>query len=789
MSSIAPGVRSGGHGAVAYVCGGPPSLHHRLIVPIIAAMKTTPAIVSPTLWSRCKGQYTQTAYANPAHIRAPMIPLRYLISVSSVAFAMRMVSRISSYSPPDRISPKKKIMFLQKLTYPVSMRRKNGMGKLRWGILSTGRISGIFANGVKESETGELLAVGSRTKEAAEKFGNEYGVPRRYGSYEELLADPDVDAVYISTPHPMHAEWAIKAAEAGKHILCEKPLTINYPEATAVIEAARKNDVFLMEAFMYRCHPQTAELVKLIREGAIGEVKIIQATFSFHAGFNPESRLFNNALGGGGILDVGCYPMSMSRLIAGAALGKDFAEPIDVKGMGHIGETGVDEYAVATLLFPNDIIARLYTGVRLSQENVVRIYGSEGNILQTSPWFGGRKEAKIIVRRNGEEPREIIFEDTCSSYALEADVVARNIERRQAPSPAMSWDDSLGNMRALDLWRTSFGMIYDVEKPTANFPTVDRRPLAVRSDNRMKYGRLEGLDKPVSRLIMGATLAGSTIQLPHASVLFDEFFRQGGNCFDTAYIYGNADAILGQWMKNRGIREQVVVLGKGAHTPFCNPEDLTKQLFETLERMQTDYLDIYMLHRDNPEIPVGEFIDVLNEHRNAGRIRAFGGSNWSIERVEAANAYAKSKGLAGFSAVNNNFSLARMVSEPWGGCIASSDPESRAWFEKTQMPLLSWSSLAKGFFACEEFDTLPANHLIRCWYSEDNLERLARAREMAREKGVLPIQIALAYVLCQPFPTFALFGPANIREMNVSMEALDIVLTPDELRWLDLGDA
>jgi predicted dehydrogenase/aryl-alcohol dehydrogenase-like predicted oxidoreductase len=659
------------------------------------------------------------------------------------------------------------------------------MSKLRWGLISTGRISGVFAKGLEASTTGELLAVGSRTQEAADKFGDEYKVPRRYGSYEALLADPDVDAVYISTPHPMHAEWAVKAAEAGKHILCEKPLTPNYPEATAVIEAARRNDVFLMEAFMYRCHPQIAKLVELVRDGVIGDVRIIQATFSFQAGFNPESRLFSNALGGGGILDVGCYCTSMSRLIAGAALGMDFAEPVEVRAMGRIGGTGVDEWAAGLLRFPNDIIAQIATGVSLGQENVVRIFGSQGNIFVPSPWFGG-ETAKLVVNRHGEQPREVVLENNPSSYTLEADAVARNIEKRQAPSPCMSWDDTLGNMRTLDLWRAAMGQMYEIERPTASFPTVDRRPLSVRSGNSMKYGRIEGLDKPVSRAVMGVMIGGTPYQLPHASVLFDEFFRCGGNAFDTAYIYGNADAILGQWMKNRGIREQVVVLGKGAHTPFCNPDDLTRQLLETLERMQTDYLDIYMMHRDNPEIPVDEFIDVLNEHKSAGRIRAFGGSNWVIERIQAANNYARKKDLAGFSAVSNNLSLARMIAPPWDGCIASSDPESRAWFEKIQMPLMSWSSLARGFFVSGDPANLSDQSMVACWYSDDNFRRLERAKELARRKGVEPVNIAMAWVLCQPFPTFALFGPANIREMNVSLRSFDVDLTPEELRRLNL---
>ena len=163
------------------------------------------------------------------------------------------------------------------------------MSKLAWGIISTGRIAGVFANGVKGSETGELLAVASRTQEAADKFGDEHNIPRRYASYEALLADPDVQAVYVATPHPMHSEWAIKAAEAGKHILCEKPLTLDYAGAMAVVDAARRNNVFLMEAFMYLSHPMLAKLYETVRSGAIGKVKVIQSTFSFYAGYDPRA--------------------------------------------------------------------------------------------------------------------------------------------------------------------------------------------------------------------------------------------------------------------------------------------------------------------------------------------------------------------------------------------------------------------------------------------------------------------------------------------------------------------
>lgn len=331
---------------------------------------------------------------------------------------------------------------------------------LQWGIIGTGFIAHVFAEGIAQSNTGTLVAVGSRTQDAANRFGETWNVPRRYSSYAELLADRDVQAVYISTPHPLHAEWAIKAAQAGKHILCEKPLTLNYAQAEAVVEAARKNDVFLMEAFMYRCHPQTEKLVELIRSGIIGQVRVIQATFSFKSDDDPDGRLLNNTLGGGGILDVGCYCASIARLIAGAAIGERFSNPVRVVGIGHVGETHVDEYAVASLSFPGDIIAQLFCGVRVNGGSKVHIYGTEGSIFVSSPFTPGAGEALSmrVKKEGGQEKQDIFVENSTGLYALEADTVAKYLPVRQAP--AMNWEDTLGNMRTLDQWRAAVGVVY-----------------------------------------------------------------------------------------------------------------------------------------------------------------------------------------------------------------------------------------------------------------------------------------------------------------------------------------
>ena len=344
---------------------------------------------------------------------------------------------------------------------------------LGWGILGAGKIAQAFALGVASSRTGRLVAIGSRATQKAQAFKEAFGVPHAHGSYEALLADPDVQAVYIATPHPMHAEWAIKAAEAGKHILCEKPLTLNHAEAMSVLEAAKEAGVFLMEAFMYRCHPQTAKILEIIRSGLIGEIRVIQASFGYGSGArcDPASRAFANELGGGGILDVGCYPVSMARLIAGVAQGKDFLDPIVVSGMAHLGETGVDEWAVGLLRFPGDIFAEVSTGVRQNLENGVRIFGSAGSLWAAHPWTHNRNEAvsnELVVTVNTEkEPRLVTVTPEMTAYGYEVDAFGDALAagRCEAGPPAMTWADTLGNMKTLDLWREAVGLTYEMEKP------------------------------------------------------------------------------------------------------------------------------------------------------------------------------------------------------------------------------------------------------------------------------------------------------------------------------------
>jgi len=343
-----------------------------------------------------------------------------------------------------------------------------GNGRLGWGILGTGKIARIFGRALAGSARGRLVAVASRAADRAEPLAAELGAPRSYGAYDDLLADGEVDVVYVATPHPTHLEWGSKAAAAGKHVLCEKPLGVNRDEAERLVEAARRAGVFLMEAFAYRCHPQTAKLVALLRGGAIGEVRLIEAAFGYDAGPSPGNYLLSRELAGGGILDVGCYTTSMARLVAGVATGAAVAEPTAVGGAGLIGvDTGVDHYAAASLRFPGGIVASLTCGMQVNLGGVLRVYGSGGTIVVPSPWLpglGGRPSS-IRVEPRGAAPLEHVVEPAADLYAIEADTVADFVDAAQAP--AMPWRDSLGNMTTLDKWRKAIGLVYDMDAPGA----------------------------------------------------------------------------------------------------------------------------------------------------------------------------------------------------------------------------------------------------------------------------------------------------------------------------------
>lgn len=663
---------------------------------------------------------------------------------------------------------------------------------IRWGILGPGTIARDFFAGAAQCHDAQVAAIGTRNP-GKPGLADSFPGTRILAGYDALLADPNVDAIYIAVPHPAHAQWAIKAAEAGKHVLCEKPMGLSAAEAEAMQVASRKAGTFLGEAYMYRLHPLTAKLIEILKAGTIGDVRMVRSSFGFaKTPFDPQHRLFSNALAGGGILDVGGYPVSMARLVAGINEPSGILEPDEVTAVGHLGETGVDEWTSALLHFPNGVIAEVSCSVSLAQENVLRVIGTEGRIEIDQFWFAGGKQGgkctiRIIAKDGGQT--DVVVDEPRHLYSFEVDAATQAIRagRTEFVYPGMTNADTLGNLRVLDKWRAAIGLEYEIEKPAHRTRTI-RGDALTRKDAKVARGAMTGLPKEMSLAALGLIQFSA---FSAAAIVLDAFFEAGGNLVDTAFGYGGGtqDRLLGEWIRSRRIREEIVVIGKGAHTPLCYPDVIAKQLTISLDRMQSDYVDIYFMHRDNPDVPVGEFVDAMDAEVKAGRIRGpFGGSNWTRERMDDAIAYAERTGKTRPTVLSNNFSLAQMVEPVWDGCIASADDEWKIWLTSRQVTNFAWSSQARGFFTDRagrgKFDD---TELTRSWYSESNFARRDRAIELGRRLGKDPIQIALAYALAQQGRVVPLIGPGSLAELEHSLGAFAIQLAPEDVRWLETG--
>ena len=319
--------------------------------------------------------------------------------------------------------------------------------RLRWGILATGSIARQFAAGLPKSETGTLQAVGSRTRRSAEEFVAQYGGKPCEG-YDAVLADPEVDAVYIATPHLLHAEWTIKAARAGKAILCEKPFTLSADEAEGALAAVREAGVFFMEAFMYRVHPQTIKVRDLVRDGAIGRPLVVNAEFGFAASRDWGNFRADGALGGGGLMDVGTYCTTFASLVAGEEAEKACYN-------AEITEKGYDAFGSGALGYPSGMTAAFSTGIHAGLTNDARVYGESGAILVSSPWKCA--SSTLTLKRTGRDGETFDFDSSNDDlYALEADAVAASLEKGECPH--MTLAETLANMRTLDKLRASAGM-------------------------------------------------------------------------------------------------------------------------------------------------------------------------------------------------------------------------------------------------------------------------------------------------------------------------------------------
>jgi len=315
----------------------------------------------------------------------------------------------------------------------------------------------------------------------------------------------------------------------------------------------------------------------------------------------------------------------------------------------------------------------------------------------------------------------------------------------------------------------------------------------------MKYGSLPDVDGRVSRLVMGS-MVFSTEKQDLTNELLDRFLEAGGTAIDTARVYakGTSEEAFGSWLQSRGCRDQVVVIGKGAHHDSqtferrVNAAAIHEDVQTSLRSMQIEKIDVYVLHKDDEDVAVGPVIEALNEEHAAGRIGAFGGSSWTHQRIAEANAYAEAHGLKPFTVSSPNLALAVPNEPMWVGCVSlSGDEEALDWYEKNQMPVFAWSSQARGFFSGRYApdmtgETMDQQNVIRTYFSAANWERYRRAEELAKEKGCTLQQVTLAWVLAQPLNLYALIGPATTSELDNSLGALDVVLSEEELAWLNL---
>ena len=661
---------------------------------------------------------------------------------------------------------------------------------VKWGVISTGTISKAFCDSIKYSQEGKLSAVASRSSKNLKYFSDKYGVDT-YDSYDALLNDSTIDAVYIGTPHSSHFDLSLKTLRSGKHLLCEKPMTMNSTEAMILLNESRKLNLFFMEAFMYRCHPLTHQMLELVKQEFTNQEVLIESSFGFTADVDEKHRLKNPELGGGSILDIGCYPLSMVRLIAGNLLEKSFADPLTISASGELTPAKIDLNAKAELEFSPKIKATIKSAINKEYENSLKISSGDKQIFVKEPWhcgqFQGQKAEIKILENNKEKVIEVT--DDIGLFTREIDEASSCIKERRIESSFMPHADSLSNSIWLDKWLNEIKVIYPAN--TINTSSL-RNSVFSKPSEDLKSIRIPELDKEISPIVFGCD---NQINEIHAFAMFDYYYSKGGKVFDTAYIYnyGLSDKYLGDWINSRKL-EDVVVLGKGAHTPDCFPDKIRPQIEESLSRGNLDKLDIYCLHRDNLDVPVSEFIDALNECRKDGLIEVLGASNWELARFKSANDYANEHDIAGFKVLSNNFSLARMIEPVWPGCFSCDDAYLK-YLKDNNIHLFPWSSQARGFFvnqvefAANEHFANPTNEEEkRVWHDELNLIRRDRAIELAKEKSCQPIQIALSYVVNLEISAYPLVGPRNFFELDSCIEATNIQLSNQELRYLETGN-
>jgi len=326
----------------------------------------------------------------------------------------------------------------------------SGGSSVRWGIAGTGMIAGIFANAFAEVDGGSVVAVGSRALTSATRFAATHAIPRAHGTYADLVADPEVDAIYVATPHAQHEELTVAALEAGKHVLCEKPMSLSAPQSARMVEAARAHDRFLMEALWSRFLPAYLTIDELVADGAVGEVLCVDASLGFRAPFDPDHRLFDRELGGGALLDLGIYPVHLAHSVLGT--------PSAVGAAARLGPTGVDEHTVVTMEFADGALAIAHAAIRVSLSGTAIVTGTEGAIEIPMPMHCP-SHLDLVRFADGERHRTDTPPGT-APFHFEIDEVHRCLAAGLTESPRLPLSASLGIADTLDRAAAAIGLVY-----------------------------------------------------------------------------------------------------------------------------------------------------------------------------------------------------------------------------------------------------------------------------------------------------------------------------------------
>ena len=667
------------------------------------------------------------------------------------------------------------------------------MSKIRWGIVGNGSIASAFAHSIKYCQYSELIGVYGRNDDKLNSFSSKFDI-KPYKDINDLIASKEIDAVYIATPHSSHYEYSLLAIKNKKHILCEKPMTINHLESMVLLNLAKEAEVFLMEAYMYRVHPQTFNILDNLSIFDNKKNKItITSSFGFSADLPESHRLRNPYMGGGAILDVGCYPLSMAKLIAGRLNGLSFADPETIDAKGRLDSTGVDLQSEAHIVFSGNVEAYIKCAIDEDYTNDLKI--SDGNIdlVASQPWHCGQFQdgnSSLEIYKDNKLYKEIPFKDEVGLFTREIDHASECILDKKLESQYVSHLDTQSNMLWLDKWRESLNIVCPFSELESS--PISESKFYLMQESKLQETSLNGIDKSGSRLALGCDNQTSAL---HAFTMFDHFYGSGGRIFDTAYIYNNGkgDKYLGDWINSRNVEDEIIVLGKGAHTPECSPEFIRPQIIESLERLNINKIDIFCLHRDNPDIPVAEFMDALNEVWSEGLIGSLGASNWELNRFSEARDYSAANDKEAFSVLSNNFSLAEMVDPVWPGCVGTNN-EYLNYLIDNKVMLFPWSSQARGFFiknkeitSNEHFSNPSLEEEIRVWHDEKNLKRRKKCFAIAESRNVQPIQVALAYVIQKSPLIFPLIGPRTVLETDSSIAATQLNLSKEEMSELSIN--